>query len=110
MLDKEKAKKIAHDYSLEVIKVLNPDKIVLFGSYVNGTPHDESDIDIAVFVSGLDDASWYEARITLQTLLWNKAFLGIEPHLMEEGNDKSGFATHIINTGEVIYQSPVSVA
>ena len=110
MLDKEKAKKLARDYSLEVAKVLNPDKIVLFGSYVSGTPHGESDIDIAVFVSGLDDASWYEARITLQNLLWNRAFLGIEPHLMEEANDKSGFAAHILNTGEVIYQSPVSVA
>ena len=110
MLDKEQARKIAHDYSLEVAKVLKPDKIVLFGSYVSGTPHSESDIDIAVFVSGLDDVSWYEARITLHNILWNKAFIGIEPHLMEEANDKSGFAAHILNTGEVIYYSPVSVA
>jgi predicted nucleotidyltransferase len=110
MLDKEKVRKIARDYSLEVAKILNPDKIILFGSYVNGTPHSESDIDIAVFVRGLDDAAWYDARISLQNILWNRAFLSIEPHLLEEAHDRSGFAAHILNTGEVIYESPVSVA
>ena len=110
MLDKEKAREIAHNYSMEVAKSIKPDKVILFGSYVNGTPHTESDIDIAVFVSGLDDDEWYETRIILQNLRWNRTYMDIEPHLLEEANDKSGFAAHILNTGEVIYQSPVSFA
>ena len=105
MLDKAKAKKIAYDYSVEVAKVLNLDKVILFGYYANGNPHTESDIDIAIFVHGLDDDAWYQARIILQSILWNRAFLSIEPHLLDETYDKSGFAEHIIKTGEVIYQS-----
>ena len=109
MLDKEKAREIAYNYSLEVAKAIKPDKVVLFGSYVNGIPHKESDIDVAVFVSGLDDDAWYETRIILQHLRWNRTFLDIEPHLLEEANDRSGFAEHVIKTGEVIYQSPSAV-
>ena len=105
MLDKAKARKIALDYTMEVAKVLNPDKVILFGSYVNGNPHSESDIDIAVFVRGLNDKAWYEARISLQNILWNRDFLGIEPHLLDETHDPSGFVEHVIKTGEVIYQS-----
>jgi predicted nucleotidyltransferase len=105
MLDKAKVRKIALDYSQEVAKVLSPDKIVLFGSHLNGNPNIESDIDIAIFVSGLDDNAWYEARIALQNILWNKVFLDVEPHLLDEANDRSGFAEHVMKTGEIIYQS-----
>ena len=103
-MDKTKAKEIAANYSKEVIKILKPDKIILFGSYVNGIPHMESDIDIAVFVSGLDDDEWYDIRILLQNLRWQKPFLDIEPHLLDETNDPSGFARHVIKTGEILFQ------
>ena len=107
MLDKTKAKEIALDYSRDVAKAINPDKVILFGSYVNGTPHSESDIDVAVFVHGLDNDTWYKTRLILQDLLWNRNYLDIEPHLLEEDNDRSGFAKHVIDTGEVIYISPL---
>ena len=104
-MDKTNVRKITYDYSLEVAKVLKPEKIILFGSHVVGNPHDESDIDIAVFVRGLDDNDWYEARIALQNILWNRTFLSIEPHLIDEAHDRSGFAEHVIKTGEIIYSS-----
>lgn len=105
MLDKTEVREIAVEYSKEIKKLLNPDKVILFGSYVNGNPHEESDIDIAVLVSDLDNKSWYEARILLQKIRRNKIFLDIEPHLLDETNDPSGFVEHIIKTGEVIYKS-----
>ena len=105
MLDKTKAREIAVDYSKEVQRLINPHKIILFGSYVNGEPHIDSDIDIAVLVQGLDDEAWYNTRILLQKIRRNKVFLDIEPHLLEEDNDKSGFVKHVIDTGEIIYSS-----
>ncbi|MDR1703774.1 MAG: nucleotidyltransferase domain-containing protein [Clostridiales bacterium] len=105
MLDKEKARAIAKDYSKEVQKALKPNKVILFGSYVNGTPHEDSDIDIGVFIEGLSDEEWYDTRIQLQGLRWNKTFLYIEPHLLEEAYDPSGFAEHVIKTGEILYQA-----
>ncbi len=103
MLDQEKARQIAIEYAKEVSKVLTVDKVILFGSYVNGNPHEESDIDVAVFVRGLDADAWYQARILLQELRWNKTFLDIEPHLLEEANDPSGFAHHVVKNGEIVY-------
>ncbi|MCL2003847.1 MAG: nucleotidyltransferase domain-containing protein [Oscillospiraceae bacterium] len=105
MLDKATVRQIAHDYSMEVIKAIKPDKVILFGSYVNGKPHAESDIDIAVFVRGLDNETWYNTRIILQHLRWNRYFLDIEPHLLDETRDPSGFVAHVIKTGETIYPS-----
>jgi len=55
MLDIEKIK-------LEIVerlKPLNPDKIILFGSYAYGTPDDESDIDLFL----VKDTAKKEARV-----------------------------------------------
>jgi predicted nucleotidyltransferase len=101
-LDKKKAREIAVQYSNEVKEVLNPDKIVFFGSSINGTPHNESDIDIAIFMNDLSDETWYNVRILLQRLCRNKVFMDIEPHLLNETNDASGFAQHVLKTGEVL--------
>lgn len=34
---------------IEKLKPLNPDKIILFGSYAYGTPNEDSDIDLFLF-------------------------------------------------------------
>jgi len=106
MLDKAKVREIATDYSEAVKTVLNPDKVILFGSYVNGDPHAYSDIDIAVLVRGVSGEDWYNARIKLQDVCWAEMkFIDVEPHLLDETDDPSGFVEHVIKTGEVIYQS-----
>jgi predicted nucleotidyltransferase len=107
MLDKEKVREIALKYSEKVRETLNPAKIILFGSYVNGNPHEWSDIDIAVLVSDITDDDWYNARI----LLWGikgdfiDDFIDVEPHLLNPEHDPSGFVEHVVKTGEVIYKS-----
>ncbi len=105
MLDKATARAIAIDYTDEVKKNMKPDKVVMFGSYVNGTPHDESDIDIGVFISDLSAEDWYDTRIQLQKIRRNLLFIDIEPHLLDEADDRSGFARHVIETGEILYQA-----
>jgi predicted nucleotidyltransferase len=105
MLDKEKVRDIAKKYSEEVRKVLNPTSVILFGSYVNGNPHEWSDIDIAVLVDNIKDEDWYDSRILLQKIIRNRDFIDIEPHLLDQNHDPSGFVEHVIKTGEVVYQS-----
>ena len=104
MLDKETVRSIVRDYSGEVQKILNPSKIILFGSYINGNPHKYSDIDIAVLVRNYD-GDWINARAMLYGLKWKENFTDIEPHLLDENHDQSGFIEHIIKTGEIIYQA-----
>jgi len=106
VLDKATVREIAKSYSEEVKKFLNPDKVILFGSYVNGNPHEWSDIDIAVLVRDVDGEDWYNARVLLQKIRWDKdSFTDVEPHLLDETQDPSGFVEHVIKTGEIIYQS-----
>ena len=51
-MDRETALRSATAYAEEVRKVFNPISIIMYGSYVNGTPTIESDIDIAVIFDG----------------------------------------------------------
>jgi len=103
MLDKTTVKEIAEKYAEEVKKVLNPAAIVIFGSYVNGNPHKESDIDIAVIMHDFQ-GDWLGTHTMLFKLTRNVS-LDIEPHLLDETCDRSGFLSHVLKTGEIIYQS-----
>ena len=103
MLDKERVREIAQQYAEEVKKVINPNAIVLFGSYVNGIPHEESDIDIAVIVNDFQ-GDWLDTAAMLCGLSWKISF-DIEPHLLDETCDRSGFVRHVMQTGEFIYRA-----
>ena len=52
---------------------LDPDKIILYGSYAYGTPDGESDIDLFLIKKGLSEASFRhysrQARLKLYSLL-----------------------------------------
>ena len=101
MLDKATVREIAFKYAEEVRKVLEPSSIILFGSYVNGNPHEWSDIDIAVIVNDFK-GNWLETASMLCGLSWEIS-LDIEPHLLDSSCDKSGFVELVKKTSEVIY-------
>jgi predicted nucleotidyltransferase len=96
-------REIAAKYAEEVRKVLDPDAVILFGSYVDGNPHEWSDIDIAVIVSDFD-GNWLEAA-SLLCALTRRVSMDIEPHLLDRTCDRSGFVEHVIKTGEIIYKA-----
>ena len=103
MLDKTTVREIALKFAEEVKKVLNPEKIILFGSYVNGTPWEYSDIDIAIVMNGYQ-GNRREAK-TMLFGLRRQVSTKIEPHLLDETRDQSGFLEFVKETGEVIYQA-----
>jgi predicted nucleotidyltransferase len=100
-MDKNHAIMLAKRYALEVTKELQPEKIVLYGSYAAGSAKEESDIDVAVICNGftgdfLGVSSW------LCSLTWNISS-SIEPIFLDRAHDQTGFIEEIIKTGEVIY-------
>jgi len=103
MLDKETAKELAARYADEVQKILSPTAVILFGSYANGVPHEFSDIDIAIIVHDYG-GNWLETASMLHGLT-RKVSINIEPHLMDETSDPSGFLAHVKKTGEVIFEA-----
>lgn len=103
MLDKIKVREIANNYANAVRQSHNPKQIILFGSYVNGTPHEDSDIDIAV-IFDLVEGDFLDKWSKLIRLCRGVSF-DIETHLLDETMNRCGFLEHIRNTGEVLYQS-----
>jgi len=103
MLDKTTVREIALKYAEEVKKVLSPEKIILFGSYVNGIPREYSDIDIAVVMNDYQ-GNWLDTAAMLCGLK-RQVSVDIEPHLLDELCDRSGFLELVKKTGEVIYEA-----
>jgi len=48
---------------VERLKPLNPEKIILFGSYAYGTPNEDSDIDICVVEKNYDNKWAHKKKI-----------------------------------------------
>jgi predicted nucleotidyltransferase len=66
---------------IERLKPLNPDKIILFGSYAYGTPNEDSDIDLFLLKDNLDIENMRSYKLELQKKLFDiqkKYLLGID--------------------------------
>lgn len=84
-------------YKLLVSGHFDLDKLILFGSYAKGTQRTDSDIDVAVVVNSIDGDFFSYAP-----LLWKlrlEVDNRIEPVLLINGKDESGFLQEILNTG-----------
>ena len=108
MIDIEKLKPLI----VERLKPLNPDKIILFGSYAYGSPNEESDIDLFI-LKDIEKDKIRNERIKGQTLLWDlvkKEKIGFDLFLdnnksVEDRilNYKDQFYQEILTKGKVLY-------
>jgi predicted nucleotidyltransferase len=100
-MDKTDALNIAKTYARLVKQKFDPQQIILFGSYIKGTYHEESDIDIAVIFSDYDDS--IDMQLELMRLR-RKIDSRIEPHPFKERdfNLLNPFAAEILKHGEKI--------
>ncbi len=76
-------------------------KIILYGSYAKGNWRHESDIDVAVIVESIDGDLLEKESLLYK--LRRDIDCRIEPVLIEEGKDESGFLEEIMRHGEVVY-------
>ena len=98
---------------IERLKPLNPDKIILFGSYAYGTPNEDSDIDLFLLKDDLSVEHMRTYKQELQKRLFDiqkKYLLGIDIFVdntkrMEERikNVKDQFYDEILTKGIKIY-------
>jgi len=102
MLDKREAREIAIKFTDKVRQTYDPKQVIFFGSFVNGNPHADSDIDIAVVFDKVE-GDWLETWGRLIGLREGISF-DIETHMLDETCNRSGFLDHIRSTGEIIYQ------
>jgi len=101
MLDKATVINMARQYAFEVEKYIQPQAVVLFGSYAKGTAEENSDIDIAVILNGFS-GDYLETSKQLYKLRRHIS-ADIEPVLLDSSSyDDSGFVTEVLRTGEVL--------
>lgn len=102
-MDKEKARKLVKQYADIVTNNMVVNKVILYGSYARGNHRKDSDIDVAVVVPRssiskniLDDmAKLFKLRRNIST--------DIEPILLIDEEDASGFLEDISEYGEIVY-------
>ena len=97
------------------LKSSDPYKIILFGSYARGNPHENSDIDLMVILDNNHVSKTYEERLNKKIFIRNlvleinrKVPLDILVYSKEELNiiKKHGnyFIDEIEKTGKIIYE------
>jgi len=97
------------------LKSSDPYKIILFGSYARGNPHENSDIDLMVILDNNHVSKTYEERLNKRIFIRNlvleinrKVPLDILVYSKEELNiiKKHGnyFIDEIEKTGRIIYE------
>jgi len=83
------------------------ERVILYGSYVHGCAHEDSDIDVAVFSEAFGPPDHLEFAGVLSKALWNTEpmieAIGFHPSVLENVNPIS-FLHEIISTGEVVYR------
>ena len=100
-MDRAEALKLARRYSDRVRKHMRVRKVVLYGSQLRGTAGEDSDIDIAVITRGLDE-NFLDLAAELYRLR-SDVDIHIEPILLDEAHDRSGFIEELLRTGEPVY-------
>ena len=95
--------KIAKEYA-DYVKASNLpmkiDRAYLFGSFAKGTPHKDSDIDVAFIVSNWTGG--YDDTIVPIWSMCENFDLRIEPHIIDPEQDYSYFEQEVQRTGILI--------
>lgn len=97
-MDQESVLKIAKTYADKVRETLDVEQIYLYGSYANNSANFLSDIDIAVVVENIDGD--YLDTLTRLYKLRRDVDFRIEPVMLSNKQDISGFLASIIATGK----------
>jgi uncharacterized protein len=90
-----------------IIEVYQPEKIILFGSYSNGTAKETSDIDL-LLVKQTSDIPVERAatvRKSLRSFLFPMDILVYTPEEIEQfKGSKFSFVSQVLKSGKIIYE------
>jgi predicted nucleotidyltransferase len=92
-LDRAEALAKAKAFAALAKPLFHPEQILLYGSFARGEEKEDSDVDVAVVVK-----SWTSSILDAQSELFRLSHdidLRIEPILLEEAHDRSGFLASI---------------
>src|SRR6202163_830711 len=94
-------------FARRIAERFQPDKIILFGSYAYGKPHEESDVDLLVIMR-TKNAIDQSIRISLAfKRLFSFDLIVRTPWQIERGlKDDNWFLREIMEKGKILYEAP----
>lgn len=104
-MDKKTVLKIISDFETALKgENINSEKIVLFGSYSDGSFHDGSDIDLVVISDDFHGKGYWE-RLEILTSAVYKVFMPIEAVAVtnEEWQKGNSMVIDFAKDGEIVY-------
>ena len=104
-MDKERVRKLVEEYAKIVTKNMIVNRIILYGSYARGDFRKDSDIDVAVIVPRNSISKNILDDMTKLFKLRRNISTDIEPILLIDEEDASGFLESISQYGEVIWST-----
>src|SRR6266478_3284738 len=94
-------------FARRIAERFQPDKIILFGSYAYGKPHEESDVDLLVIMR-TKNAIDQSIRISLAfEQLFSLDLIVRTPWQIERGlKDDDWFLREVMEKGKILYEAP----
>src|SRR5436309_4991077 len=94
-------------FARRIAERFHPQKIILFGSYAYGTPHDESDVDLLVIMPAYDVINQVIRICCAFDYPFSLDLIVRTPKQIERGlKDDDWFLREIIEKGKVLYEAP----
>ncbi len=98
--------RVIRRYARAIAERFHPDKIVLFGSYAYGTPHDDSDVDLLVIMPTRNRHSQaVQIRWTLAAPFPMDLLVRTPKEMKGWLDDGASFETEIMSKGKVLYSA-----
>ncbi|MGP0065284.1 MAG: nucleotidyltransferase domain-containing protein [Isosphaeraceae bacterium] len=92
-------------YARQVAEKFQPDKIILFGSYAYGQPHEESDVDLLVVMPAYDETTKGIRIInTIQAPFSLDLIVRTPKRLQRDLEDGDWFVREVMAKGKTVYE------
>lgn len=106
MLKKNKINEIA----TQIVKAVNPQKIILFGSYAHGHETDDSDLDLLIIIQNSDLPLYKRSRIIRKYLrgitdVPRDIVVYTQKEIEEWAAVKFSFISNILTYGKTLYEN-----
>jgi uncharacterized protein len=97
--------RVIRRYARAIAQEFQPDKIILFGSYAYGTPHEDSDVDLLVVMPNRNKQNQYvRIRMRLTAPFPMDLLVGTPKELKRRLEMGDSFMQTIVSKGKLLYE------
>src|SRR6266545_8274268 len=97
--------RVIRRFARQVAEKFQPDKIILFGSYAYGTPHEDSDVDILVIMPARNQLDMaFKIHWTIQPPFPLDIHVRTPKEMKWRLEERESFLTEVTSKGKVLYE------